>query len=439
MRSLKPRRRGPLLLPLGLLALAGLAAGLYFFPPIHERLSWRVANIQAQVYQFFNPPQQQVFVPQELPTLVATLATFTPAPTVTPPATRTAGPTATPSPLPTEAPPSQTPTPLPAKALLTGFRHEYQKFNNCGPATLSMLLNWWGWQGDQLTARAALRPAADAVDDKNVGPLEMVAFVERQTAWRALARVNGDLELLKRLIVAGFPVIIERGLQLPGEFWEGHYALVHGYDDARQKFTTQDSLILPDFPVPYAELEQAWWRDFNYQYLVVYPPEREAEVFALLGPDGNEFANFQRAAERAERETQTLQGRDLFFAWYNLGSSRLGLQDYAGAAQAYDRAFAIYPTLAEDQRPYRTLWYLHGPFEAYFQTGRYQDVINLADTTLATTTSIGLEEVWYWRGLAQKAVSQRTQAVRSLQQALKANPTFEPAKTALRELGEAVP
>lgn len=436
MRPLKSRRRFHPLLPLGLLILIMLAVGLYFLPPIHERLAWRVANVQAQVYQFFNPPEQQVFVPQELPTLAATLATFTPAPTATPPATPTTGPTATPSPVPTETP---SPTPLPAKALLTGFRHEYQKFNNCGPATLSMLLNWWGWQGDQLTARAFLRPAADAVDDKNTGPHEMVAFVEKETELRALARVNGDLDLLKRLIAAGFPVIIERGLQLPGEFWEGHYALVHGYDDVRQRFTTQDSLILPDFPVPYAELEQGWWRDFNYQYLVVYPPEREIEVFALLGPDGNEFANYQRAAERAERETQTLQGRDLFFAWYNLGSSRLGLQDYAGAALAFDQAFAIYPTLAEDQRPYRTLWYRHEPFEAYFHTGRYQDVINLADTTLATTTSIGLEEVWYWRGLAQKSISQRTHAIRSLQQAVKANPTFELAKQALRELGENVP
>ncbi|MCS6911117.1 MAG: C39 family peptidase, partial [Anaerolineales bacterium] len=286
MRPLRPRRRvHPLLLPLGLAALAALAVGLYFFPPIHERLAWRVANVQAQVYQFFNPPEQQVFVPQELPTLVATLTTFTPTATTTPLATPTAGPTATPSPVPTETP---SPTPLPAKALLTGFRHEYQKFNNCGPATLSMLLNWWGWQGDQLTARAFLRPAADAVDDKNTGPHEMVAFVESQTELRALTRVNGDLELLKRLIAAGFPVIIERGLQLPGEFWEGHYALIHGYDDARQRFITQDSLILPDLPVPYVELEQAWWRDFNYQYLMVYPPEREAEVFALLGPDGNE-------------------------------------------------------------------------------------------------------------------------------------------------------
>jgi tetratricopeptide (TPR) repeat protein len=429
-------------LPLGLLALVTLAVGLYFFPPIHERLSWRMANVQAQVYQFFNPPEQQVFVPRELPTLVATLATFTSAPSAGTPAaatpfpTTTAGPTATPSPIPTETP---SPTPLPPKALLSGFRHEYQKFNNCGPATLSMLLNWWGWQGDQLTTRAFLRPAADDIDDKNTGPQEMVAFVEEETELRALARVNGNLDLLKRLIVAGFPVIIERGLQLPDEFWEGHYALVHAYDDARQKFTTQDSLILPDFPVPYAELEQSWWRDFNYLYLVVYPPEREAEVFALLGPDSNEFANYQRAAERAERETQALQGRDLFFAWYNLGSSRLGLQDYAGAAAAYDQAFAIYPTLAEDQRPYRALWYMHGPFEAYFQAGRFQDAINLADTTLATTTSIGLEEVWYWRGLAQKAISQRTLAVRSLQQAVKANPTFELAKAALRELGENAP
>jgi hypothetical protein len=425
------KRFNPIVLVLILLGLAWGGWALYNWPPINERLAWRVANVQAQVREFFNPPEQQVFVPQELPTLAVAIATFTPEPTATP--LPTEGPTATPT-----APPTQTPvpTPLPGKITLTGFKHEYQKFNNCGPATLSMNLTFWGWQGDQLVTRQFLRPGFEEIDDKNTGPAEMVAYVNAQTQLRALTRVNGTLPLLKQFLAVGLPVIIERGLQLQGERWEGHYVLLTGYDDARQKFVAQDALIMPDLPIPYAELEEAWWRDFNYQYVVVYPPEREAEVFALLGPDANEFANYQRAAERAAKEIAELTGRNQFFAYYNLGSSLVGLQDYAGAAQAFDKAFALYPTLPEDERPYRAWWYLHAPYEAYYHTERYRDVINLADTALATASEPGLEEVLYWKGMAQVGISQRTWAIESFKAALLAHPNFAPAEKALEELGE---
>ena len=69
-------------------------------------------------------------------------------------------------------------------------------------------------------------------------------------------------------------------------------------------------------------------------------------------------------------EIPALQGRDQFFAWFNLGSSRVGLGDYAGAAEAFDQAFTIYQQLSEEQRPYRLMWYQTGPYEAYYAAGR---------------------------------------------------------------------
>lgn len=429
----------------GLLGLSALAVAVYYLPPVHSRLSWRVAGAWSQFQQWLNPPARQVFVPQEaaatLPSAVVTLPTavvtiIPPAATPTARTSPTPGPTATASPAPS---PTATLPPPPAQWTLTGVRHEYQTFNNCGPATLSMLLNFWGWEGDQLSARAVLRPGFETVDDKNTSPEEMVAFVETETDLRALLRVNGDLTLLKRLIAAGFPVIIERGLQLPEEEWEGHYTLLTGYDDAQAHFITQDALILPNLPVPYAELETAWWRDFNRLYLVVYPPEREADVLSLLGPDAASRDNYQRAAETAAREAQTLTGPAQYFAYYNLGSSRLGLEDFAAAARAYDAAFQLYPTLPEAVRPWRMLWYQPGPYQAYFRMGRYRDVINLATTTLSTTTSPGLpgmEEAFYWRALAYLATDQRERGLAGLRDALTAHPGYPPALTELQRLGE---
>ena len=47
------------------------------------------------------------------------------------------------------------------------------------------------------------------------------------------------------------------------------------------------------------------------------------------------------------------------------------------AAAAFDQARQI-------GLPWRMLWYQFGPFEAYYETGRYDEVIALADATLQT-------------------------------------------------------
>ncbi len=73
------------------------------------------------------------------------------------------------------------------------------------------------------------------------------------------------------------------------------------------------------------------------------------------------------------------------------------LQDYDGAAQAYDQAFAIYPTIPEKQRPWRMVWYQTGPYFAYFFTRRYYDVISLATDTIDNINEPTMEESYYWR------------------------------------------
>jgi hypothetical protein len=316
--------------------------------------------------------------------------------------------------------------------------HEYQQFNNCGPANLAMALTYWGWQGDQRQTRAFLRPNLD-VDDKNVNPSEMVAFVESQTGLRALRRVGGDLDLLKRLIAAGFPVVIEEGHDPADDWWMGHYLLFSGYDDLQGRFITQDSLLGANLPRSYDDLAAHWWRDFNYVYLVVYPPEREAEVLAILGPRADPAYNYQHAAQKALSEMPNLTGRDLFFAWFSLGSSRVGQGDYAGAAEAYDQAFALYQSLPEEERPYRLMWYQDGPYSAYYHTDRFQDVINLANTTFAWAGKPVLEESYYWRGMAYAALGDLNQATSDLKKAAALNPNYAEPRQALQAMGVEIP
>jgi len=413
-----------------------VVAFLYNYPPINERLAWRVDALKARVKYALNPPEEALFIPGEVedetqeptlepsPTPIPATATLE-APTATQP-----GPTATLMPTLT---PTIAATPLPEKVDLGGIAHEFQKWNNCGPANLSMALSFWKWNGDQRDAAAYLKPNQR---DKNVMPYEMAAFVNEQTEFNALWRVGGDLDLLKRLIAAGFPVIVEKGFEGAGfDGWMGHYEVINGYDDTRQRFIAQDSFIMENLPVSYEDMEK-YWQHFNFTFIVVYYPVRESEVMELLAPLADETTAYQLAAQKASDEIFSLEGRQKAFAWYNRGTNLVYLDDYGGAASAYDEYFALYAGLNPEEIniPWRHVWYQTGPYWAYFYSGRYYDVLNLATTTIAAASEPAIEESWYWRALAKEALGDIDGAVADLQEAIKLNSNFEVGKYQLERI-----
>jgi tetratricopeptide (TPR) repeat protein len=414
---------------------------LFAIPAVNERVSYHFNEWKLRVAYALNPPEEVVFVPQEAGgqgndpdsgTLMPS-ATFTP---TMPTATETpTGPTETP--LPTETP-EPTATPLPSRVDLKGVRYDDQhgRFNYCAPATLSMALSFWGWDGNRDVVGPVIKPDPK---DKNVMPYEMVNYVEGETGLKALLRYAGDIDTAKRFIAAGFPVTIEKGVyfnDLSGVVsWMGHYEVFNGYDDEKQVLIGQDAYIGPDQLVPYDVVENSW-RAFNYVYMVIYPPEREAEVMALLGEDADENFNYHRAAQRASDEIFRTSGIDRFFAWFNRGSSLVLLQDYAGAAQAFDEAFAIYPEIPEKDRPWRMVWYVTAPYFAYYHSGRYYDALSLAEKTLATIQGDkNLEESYYWRAMARAALGDTGGAAEDFRLSLKYHPGFAPALYQLSLLG----
>jgi hypothetical protein len=387
-----------LLIPLALILIIALAIGIYYLPPVHSRLSWRVDEVRTKIIYYFNPPSEAVFQPSgetalTIETAIVTaraelMQTLTPQITAT--LTPTPGPTLT---------PTVTSTPLPASAILPGvvYVDQHERWNYCGPANLTMALNFWGWKGNRDDIARVIKPGNGNIresfieqskPDKNVMPYEMVDFVNENTEYRALMRYGGDENLLKRLIAAGFPVIVEKGyyeLDANGKVsWLGHYLFTTGYDDTRGGFIVQDAYIKPgkNMLSEYPNYLDGW-RSFNYLFMVLYPAGRENEVQTLLGSWSDEKWAAQHALELAEKDIKTLNGNDLFFAWFNKGTSHVALKQYTDASSAYDQAFTTYAKwdIAKADRPYRMMWYQTGPYFAYFYSARYQDVISLADTT----------------------------------------------------------
>ncbi len=353
---------------------------------------------------------------------VTIVARVVPPPTATPLPTATPAPTATPEPTVTPVPPA-----LPASWRLTGLRHEWQTWNNCGPATLATYLSFYGSELDQAAIGAVLRLSAD---DKNVSPEELAAYAAGQ-GYSAQVLVNGDDALLRNLLAAGIPVLVETWHEDAPNDGLGHYRLLVGYDDAAQHWIAYDSydragLIEGDgyqgIRLPFDRFAP-WWQVFNRTFLLVYPPDRAATVDALLAASGAAPATmWAAAAARAQAELTQEPGNA--FAWFNLGSSLAAQGDYAGAAQAFDQARAI-------GLPWRMLWYQFRPFEAYLAQGRVQDVLDLTASVLAQTTSI--EEIHYWRGRALAVAGDMAGAQASFTQALALNPNFAPARDALAQ------
>jgi len=426
MRS--PRWLKDLLILSGLIALAIL---VYKIPWVEGRLSWRLDIAQTYLRGVINPagdiptPQPVLESPPEstIPPIKPTASPLPPSPTfaVDAPGTGVTNPLS-----PTLAlTPTQQPTPtlIPENVKLPAPSWEKQDWNNCGPAALSMYLNYYGWEGDQFSISSVLKPTRE---DRNVNVEELVHFSRNYAGWlQTQYRVGGDIDLLKKFIAAGIPVMIEASFSFEGAYWPNddqwaaHYLLVTAYDDGRSIFTVQDTFHGPSQAVSYKTLDQLW-HPFNRVYILIYLSHQEDVAKTILGESWDEVANRTLALETSTSEVEA-DPQDAY-AWFNLGTNLLYFERYEEAAAAYDEARAI-------SWPQRMLRYQFGPFFAYFHAGRTQDVFVLTEYALQRTPNS--EEALLWRGWAHYRNGNNNAAVEDFQAALEANYLYQDAKYAL--------
>lgn len=421
--KIRPMRKFPiskiLLILAGLIVLGGVA---YQLPPVHSRLAWRVDFALTYLRSVVQPagdlptplPQPQVRVTSQ-----AVAAAPSPSPTLSEPTPLTPEPTPT---------PAATPTPIPASAAITPPAWEKQDANNCGPATLAMYLRFWGWEGDQHTIADQVKPQTK---DRNVNVEELSSYVLTQAGWLHFQyRVGGDLELLKKFIAAGLPVMVEESFYFDEIYWPNddrwaaHYNLVTGYDDAEGIFITQDSFRGADQRIPYATLDE-YWQSFNRVYILAFPPEWEERVKAILGEHWDPDFNRQHALEVAQAETK--KDPENAYAWFNVGTNLVYFERYEEAAQAYDRARQI-------GLPQRMLRYQFGPFFAYFNARRMEDLMTLTEYALQRTPNS--EEALLWRGWGLYRSGDTPGAVELFQKALEENWHYSDAQYALKFVQE---
>ncbi|MFN8528696.1 MAG: hypothetical protein U0670_08810 [Anaerolineae bacterium] len=314
---------------------------------------------------------------------------------------------------------------LPSSIKLTGLREVYQQLNRCSTAALTIYLGYYGFTGSYDSVISAVNPN---IEDVATRIEELLAFAETQ-GLRGVIRYGGDVDMLRRLVANGFPVLVENvyydgvtGTAF-GDFLS-HNRVIIGYDDALGVLYSFDSLLgngedHTGRPIPYQDYDPRW-QPFNRDYMVLYRPEQEALVQAVMGDQWDLQTNLEHtlALNQAELEGPNANSYSLF----NSAETLTLMGRYAEAADMYDQARGL-------GLPWRMFWYQYGAFEAYLQVGRYDDVLTLARSVLDTTP--GVEEVYYYAGRAYEAQGDTQRAIANYQVALFRNQYFHEAAAAL--------
>lgn len=288
------------------------------------------------------------------------------------------------------------------KALLPGAKWVPQTFNNCGPATTSMVLQYFGFNVNQNETKAKLRSNSD---DKNVFTYEIADYIRNDYGVQSKLLYGGDIELIKKLLANGFYVVIEDWLH-PNEDI-GHTTIIRGFDDEQGVLIADDSFIGVNITYPYEQFRESQWKPFNYEYLPLFLPGSEELLKAIVGDSWDETIMYRQTARRARSEIAK-NDRDLY-AWFNLGSSLYALSEFEEAKDAFEKSRSL-------GWPKRMLWYQIQPIQTYNGLKEYKKALELADIALWSNDSfaeVHLEKAIAYKGLndIQKARAEANRAI----------------------------
>ncbi len=322
--------------------------------------------------------------------------------------------------------PEVAPSDLPTSAYIEGLDMIWQDLNRCSAAAFTIQLSYFDEFTDDYSA--IVKRLNPNIEDVSVRVEEMVTVAE-EYGLTGIVRRGGTILMLKKLVAAGFPVLIENSYYEGADGWNdwmSHNRVLVGYDDATEEFLFLDSLLGNGDDdkgkrLKYEDVAERW-RAFNRNYLILYHPDQESALQAVLGPQWDALYNAQWTLQQNEEERATDKADS--FTIFNQAWALLQLGRYEEAAAAYDEARNL-------GLPRRMFWYDFGVLEAYLAVGRYDDVITIVRNTLQDTP--GVEELYYYIALAYYGQSNTERAVANLEAALFRNRFYTEAQTKLTE------
>ena len=214
------------------------------------------------------------------------------------------------------------------------MRHLWQSLNNCGPASVVMALSLFGIEADQEVARLALR-GPDLRRGMGPGPVD--PWVNELYGLRSVSRVNGTVELMKRLVANGFAPMVTQWMQDPSVSRIAHWRVVRGYDDDTTSFFVNDPMLGANVPLSY-DWFNANWQPFSYRWMVLYEPKDVGRLQQLLGTDWSESGMRDGFYARAKADAYA---QDTSAAWLTYGEAAYQDGWFAESVAAFDRGMQL--------------------------------------------------------------------------------------------------
>ena len=318
--------------------------------------------------------------------------------------------------------PTEEPTKLPDAYTIPSKSFVSQTFNNCGPATLSMILSYSGINVSQIELGQIMRPYQNPVgdnDDKSVSVKEFVSQAKEYNV-NSLERPNGSIEILKELVSNDIPVVVRTWLH-PNEDI-GHFRVVRGYDDTTRTLIQDDSYEGPNLTYDY-DTFLSMWQPFNYGYILVYPPAKQDIVEKILGEDFDQTSAYRNSIKRAEKELQN--NPDSIYSRFNLSTAYYYLDDQKRSVEEFEKV--------QHQLPSRMLWYQIEPIRAYEAAGNKDRVFTFSDMILSNNNR-AFSELYMLKGKILEKEGNKEAAKIEYEQAMFYNVNYQDAKDAFDNL-----
>jgi hypothetical protein len=227
-----------------------------------------------------------------------------------------------------------TPVAAPATVVFPEMKHVWQSLNNCGPAAVVMALSTLGVDANQETARLALR-GTDV--RRGMGPQGVGPWVKENFDLRSTWRNGGTIDTIKALVANGFAPMVTQWMQEPSVSRIAHWRTVRGYDDAASVVYVNDSMLGNMVPLPYVWFGRNW-QSFSYRYMVIYKPEDEQLLKAIMGPQVSDAVMRRDLYARAKSEALT---QNTNFAWLAYGEAAYSFGMFEEAVVAFEKGLSM--------------------------------------------------------------------------------------------------
>src|SRR3989304_10261704 len=165
------------------------------------------------------------------------------------------------------------------------------------------------------------------------------------------------------------------------------------------------------------------WQPFNYDYVVVYNPDLEEKVMAILADEWDEQTAWQNSLARAKKEGEL--DPDNFYPDFNISVASYHLGDFKTSVESFEKV--------EAKLPRRMLWYQIEPILAYQKLGNYDRVFEIIQRILDNGNR-AFSELYMIRGEIYLEKGEKDKARQELEQALLYNKNLISAQEALNAL-----